>query len=381
MYTQCPKCRTIFEIDEGALQASLGIVRCGHCAERFDALRTLSGDLPAGPDTMLPEHDPEQHAPTLTHTISPTSPGDIADPSGSGEVRDSPQADVASAVEAATVNGAPGRPAPPADRLMRATLAEPVGMPPGAVLGDRAWLVLAVPVQMNHADPGIATFVPVTDADGLPVGSGTRAEPAGAQTPTVARSLVAGTGTSDTAPTLPDPGAYAASVVGEPVYVPPRRPVRRSTWLWALGCAVLALTLAAQVAWASRAALVRDSATRAWSLAVCTKLDCRLPPIRDVAKLELVSRDVRADPRAAGALSITATVRNNAAFRQPWPVVVVELTDLDDEVVAMRRFAPADYVPDAARRRAGIAPGTTAAIAFEVADPGTRATGFHFGFE
>ncbi|MDE2497570.1 MAG: DUF3426 domain-containing protein, partial [Xanthomonadaceae bacterium] len=57
------------------------------------------------------------------------------------------------------------------------------------------------------------------------------------------------------------------------------------------------------------------------------------------------------------------------------------LTDLDNNVVAMRRFRPAEYMPDAARRAAGIAAGTTAAVAFEVADPGKRAVSFHFGFE
>ncbi|MGH8183900.1 MAG: DUF3426 domain-containing protein, partial [Rhodanobacteraceae bacterium] len=172
------------------------------------------------------------------------------------------------------------------------------------------------------------------------------------------------------------------AVAPTPVYVPPRRRrVRRSDGLWAAGCLILVLALAAQIAWAQRVALVRAPATQAWALHACASLGCRLPLIRDVAKLELLSRDIRPDPGAAGALMITATVRNDAAFRQPWPVVVVELTDLDNDVVAMRRFRPVEYMPDPVRRTAGIAPGTTAAVAFEVADPGKRAVSFHFGFE
>jgi hypothetical protein len=116
-------------------------------------------------------------------------------------------------------------------------------------------------------------------------------------------------------------------------------------------------------------------------LRVCARLDCRLPPIRDIPRLELLSRDVRPDPAAAGALAITATFRNNAPFRQPWPIVVVELTDLDNNVVAMRRFRPAEYMPDAARRATGIAARSTAAVAFEVVDPGKRAVSFHFAFD
>jgi hypothetical protein len=179
-----------------------------------------------------------------------------------------------------------------------------------------------------------------------------------------------------------DEPAGHSQPAAEPVYVPPRRRrIGRSDWLWATGCVVLALALAAQVAWASRVALVRDPATQAQAMQLCARLDCRLPPIRDTAKLELLSRDVRPDPDAAGALAITATFRNNAPYRQPWPVVVVELTDLDNNVVAMRRFRPAEYMPDPARRSAGIAAGTTAAVAFEVADPGKRAVSFHFGFD
>jgi hypothetical protein len=95
----------------------------------------------------------------------------------------------------------------------------------------------------------------------------------------------------------------------------------------------------------------------------------------------LVSRDIRPDPSTAGALVITATLRNTAAFPQPWPLVVVELSDIDGNPVAMRRFRPTEYMPDPARRAAGITPGATVAVAFEVADPGKRAVNFQFGFE
>jgi hypothetical protein len=177
-----------------------------------------------------------------------------------------------------------------------------------------------------------------------------------------------------------DPALAPAQTV--PLYLPPRR--RRSylrDGMWALGCALLALGLAGQLAWAQRTNLMQDPAMRPWVLRACASFDCRLPPIRDTAKLELLSRDIRPDPKVAGALLITATLRNDAAFTQPWPVVTVALTDLDNNPVAMRRFRPADYMPDPARRAAGITPDTTAAVAFEVVDPGQRAVAFRFGFE
>lgn len=449
MYTQCPQCRTIFEINEDALQASLGIVRCGHCSERFDALRTLSDTLPAGPEVALPEHDPDALAPILTSAVSPQAPR-------------KPASETAASSDDKTAKAQPDEAwfdAFSGDRA-GALIADAAGIPPETIQGDPAWQLTDLPMQTQFAEldiipmaaaesmtepaePGPLTPAPVVAAEsepftevwgldipdvdptesaafehathneaGLPTATDaaakfaddTDADDAVPLAVTETESdpdfwlpddpLSAGELPPDTdateeenpAPTEPqdellDDDTERATIV-QPVYVPPRRRrFRRSDWLWATGCAVLALALAAQVAWASRVALVRDPATQVQALRVCARLDCRLPPIRDTVKLELLSRDIRPDPDATGALAITATFRNNAPYRQPWPIVAVELTDLDNNVVAMRRFRPVEYMPDAARRAAGIAAGTTAAVAFEVTDPGKRAVSFHFGFE
>ncbi|WIG56748.1 MAG: hypothetical protein OJF61_002536 [Rhodanobacteraceae bacterium] len=451
MYTQCPQCRTIFEIDEDALQASLGIVRCGHCAERFDALRTLSDTLPTDLDTTLPEHDPDALAPTLTSAVSPEAMQAAAKPAR-------PWATSSSGNDSATHVGEAWFDALAGDRT-RALIADAAGLPPEAIQGDAAWQLTDVPVQTRFAELDIipmangedamktgipdaippasadaeaAESEPFTDAWGLdiPEVEVTEAAPSEAAsaigeaeslpsedapaefvddldaavdlpTPEIESGpdawlpegeFQAGNGSTPHADIAghedlasiesQDEAATEESEAAEPVYVPPRRRrIRRSDGLWALGCVVLALVLAAQIAWASRVALVRDPTTQAQALRICARVDCRLPPIRDIAKLELLSRDIRPDPDAAGALAITATFRNDAPFRQSWPVVVVELTDLDNNVVAMRRFRPPEYMPDPARRAAGIAPGATAAVAFEVADPGKRAVSFHFGFD
>lgn len=472
MYTQCPKCRTIFEIDEAALQAALGIVRCGHCSERFDALRTLSGELPAGPDASLPDRDPEQLTPVLTQAIAPTEAGRHAPPREPANDAPPAAAEPAPPATEPVASHADALPGPFTAGATRALVADVVGVPPGAVCGDPAWLVTGLAQQPHSADAGLVRFGPVAraaatspdldcadrviesrtaDVDAAAVSVPETSTPAHAPDATRppdantgddarAESPLVSVGTSDAAedgsagaaePTsAPDASASVALLphvpedskapatetaagdrrdnadaadpeaepatdpvsigAGEsadeaavvPVYVAPhRRRVRRSSVLFALGCVALALVLAAQIAWARRVALVRNPATQAWALGVCAKLDCRLPPIRDVAKLELLSRDVRTEPGPAHALVVTATLRNNAAFRQPWPVVAVRLTNLDNDVIAMRRVRPAEYLPDAARRGAGLAPGATAAVVFELTDPGQRATGFRFSFE
>lgn len=449
MYTQCPQCRTIFEINEDALQASLGIVRCGHCSERFDALRTLSESLPAGPEAALPEHDPEALAPTLTSAIAPGGMQAAAQPARGSASEAVPSNDDTLATaqpDEAWFDAFSG------DRA-RALIADAAGIPPETIQGDPAWQLPDLPMQARFAEldaiptPGVESLTepskanpptpaaavaaesePFTEAWGLDIpvepvapeehatsdvptanaGAAECADDTDATVPLTATEtesdidswlpedplraedlLSPGTGaTEEENPASmapqdepPDDDAEHATVAPH-VYVPPRRRrIRRSDWLWAIGCALLALALTAQIAWNRRVMLVRDPATQAQALRLCARFDCRLPPIRDTTKLELLSRDVRPDPDASGALAITATFRNNAPYRQPWPIVVVELTDLDNNVVAMRRFRPVEYMPDAARRTAGIAAGTTAAVAFEVADPGKRAVSFHFGFD
>lgn len=462
MYTQCPNCLTIYEIQEDALQASLGIVRCGHCDQRFDALRTLSDTLPAGADTTLPERALEEHAPILTEAVLPAAieAATRASPAASSAAEPSGLIAPSEDDQPTTVPADPSLFAPPLGERARALIADAAGIPPGAMDSEPAWQASDWTVQASFAEldvipttpwtadgpeappanpepsvpgaesepftgswsldipdtkkatepapagqippegmvhagdfPTAADMAVETGASGLPANELVEAlaseePPAGQAAIDNARSVdgEAAATSSDGPSDFADAGALQSgssdTEANTPVYVPPhRRGIRRSDALWAMGCLVLALVLAGQLVWAQRVGFVRDPATRTWAMWVCARLDCRLPPIRDIAKLELLSRDVRPDPDTAGALMITATLRNDAMFRQPWPVVVVELTDLDSDVVAMRRFRPAEYMPDPVRRRTGIAPGATAAVAFEVADPGRRAVAFRFSFE
>ncbi len=290
MYAQCPECLTLYELDAVTVAQAHGSVGCGQCGATFNALSTLTEDLPEEPFESLPAHPASPVPPILMVAV----------------VRDSPPQSV------------PLEPGPED----------------------------AVDADVDGGD-GEDIDEPVDDA---------------------------GEPTHDEAEEPPLPF---------PVFAPrPRaRPAPRHTRRWAAACLLLAACLAAQLGWAERKPLTADPDTRPWLEQACHLLGCTLPPVQDLAKLQLLSRDVRPHPSVPGALLISATLRNNAAFTQPYPVVSITLSDLDQNRIAMRRFRPAEYVADPKVRAAGLAPGATAALMFEVKDPGRNAVAFQFGFQ
>jgi predicted Zn finger-like uncharacterized protein len=150
---------------------------------------------------------------------------------------------------------------------------------------------------------------------------------------------------------------------------------------WAIASIALLLGLSAQLAWAKRDELISDPQVGPLLQRACATLHCELPLVQDTHQLRLLARDVQAHPSVSGALLITASVRNDAHFAQPFPVVTITLADVDGKRLAMRRFRPAEYIADASMRERGLAPGTNAAMVFEVQDPGQHAVAFEFGFE
>lgn len=262
MYTQCPECLTIYKLDGPELAAAHGSVRCGHCAAVFDALRTLSLQLPPEPIERLDVHALLPAPPQLELPVFRPSP-----------------AQVSLFAEAAD----------------RAQAARRSSLPAFAKRG--------------------------------------------------------------------------------------RRTRERRDGPWLAGCALLLLTLAGEIAWAEQARWIGDARARAWLDPVCAKLGCRLPLRHDATTLQLLSRDIRPHPSVPGALIISATLRNDAAFAQAFPTVEISLSDLDEKRIAMRRFRPREYLGDARSLAAGLAPGASTSLAFEVADPGKNAVAFEFRFE
>lgn len=152
-------------------------------------------------------------------------------------------------------------------------------------------------------------------------------------------------------------------------------------WPWVMVCGLLALALATQLAWISRDNLIRDPRLGGWLRGICDSFGCRLPLVAAPKQLRLLASNVETHPNAAHALMISLSLRNEAAFAQPWPVVVVTLEDAQGHRLTMRRLMPTDYLDDHAVLQRGLAPGATTALLLEVQDPGDQAVAYEFSFE
>jgi len=264
MYTQCPECLTVFKLSSAELAAARGSVRCSHCNAVFDALPTLSEQLPAEPIGKLDRHSEQATPPQL------------------------------------------GLPVFRPNRGAQGTL---------------------------HFDP-----------DDRP-----RAHERSSALPQFTRQRRS------------------------------HRPGGNGRWI--LGSLILTLLLGGEIAWAERDLWINDSPLRPWIERACASLGCKVPLRRDDDLLQLASRDIRPHPSVPGALIISATLQNAAEFAQPFPVVEITLSDLDEQRIAMRRFRPQEYIGDAQALARGLAAGAKAPLVFEVADPGKSAVAFEFRFQ
>ncbi|MFT4179261.1 MAG: DUF3426 domain-containing protein [Thermomonas sp.] len=155
----------------------------------------------------------------------------------------------------------------------------------------------------------------------------------------------------------------------------PRR--RRGEWIVLVA---LLLLLAVQLFFGERERLAADARFRPVVASACALVGCKLPPWRQPAAFSMLARDVIAVPDRPGVLRVQASFRNDARWPQPWPALVLTLSDADSRTLGARRFLPADYLGETPR--AGeLAPGQSAQLAFDIAEPAPNVVAFDFRFD
>jgi hypothetical protein len=141
-----------------------------------------------------------------------------------------------------------------------------------------------------------------------------------------------------------------------------------SQWRWWLAGFVLLGLLLAILPIADREELARDPDWRPRVQTLCEIVGCRLPPWSAPKDFEITAREFNPHPSVKGALLVTVSFRNNAAFAQAWPLLELTASDLNGQLVGKRRFLPREYL-GSAPESASIAAGQSASATLEVVDP------------
>jgi hypothetical protein len=158
-----------------------------------------------------------------------------------------------------------------------------------------------------------------------------------------------------------------------------QRATTRTHWGWHAGIAALALLFALQLLLAQRHELAADPRWRPFVAGACGVLRCDVPAWHEPAAFTMLQRSVRPQPNASGVLAVEASFRNDARWPQPWPTLVLSLSDIDGRPVGVRAFNPSEY-RDAHRPDDRLLPGQSANVTFQVIEPAPRIVAFTFDF-
>lgn len=113
---------------------------------------------------------------------------------------------------------------------------------------------------------------------------------------------------------------------------------------------------------------------------ICEQIECyaRIEQ-SNLNKIALVSRSIRQHPGRDNALIITTGIINSDNKVQMFPALQVKMSNLNGEIVAMRRFLPSEYI-DEKIIESGMLPNTLIPVTLELQSPGQNAVTFEVGF-
>ncbi|HLF95574.1 MAG TPA: zinc-ribbon and DUF3426 domain-containing protein [Methylococcaceae bacterium] len=91
--------------------------------------------------------------------------------------------------------------------------------------------------------------------------------------------------------------------------------------------------------------LARDERYRPWMETACRLAGCVLPVRRDLARIEILDRQLNPAEGTVDGLEFHTVLANYADFPQPFPRLKLSLTYFDGDPIAQRIFPPEEYLP------------------------------------
>jgi predicted Zn finger-like uncharacterized protein len=364
LVTQCPKCQSEYEVTADQLKLHDGLVRCGQCNHVFDGLACLKDSLPTL-TRKAPEPAPgaypgtERHAAMAPVLDVPVPPVDAQEPIQAKPSVASPPPTPPTSTPTSTPSASPN----PSTAAFSPQPAQPVSdgdgaaqqavEPPddGPFIPSVDRLPQAVPQTSGRQEPrfdGAQTMTPsratqepslgsLLHNDGEQRGSGLRAGPS---IRVMGEARVRGDDPSAAGRTIPEflDDEDHDDAFGSRVY-------------WVLGSILLALVLIVQSLVTFRNDIVSAvPAFRPALAALCAPLGCEVSYVRQINRIFIVGSTLQQDPDAATATNESAydlsfTLQNRGAYPQPWPALLVTLTDASGTAVIKKALMPSEFLP------------------------------------
>ena len=318
MYTQCPHCDTLFHIELVTLKTALGKVRCGQCGQIFNGLRYLSEALP--------------EIPTVFETVELPSP----------EIE---PADIAADAPHST------------EELLG--------------LVDKLVSDLEPATQTAQA-PEPMTVIPEDEPPLL--SEITEFKQIDVYEPVSLRPFFESGGTPFSIVEPPAGVADEIAAAAERTRIAQaQRHSGLSTLSWSVAILVLIAVLAAQYVYYMRAELSQNAALHPWLERYCEVVKaaapCEVPPLRDLAKIEIQNSAMHLHPSIQDVLLVRLSLMNRAGFAQPYPDLQLTLSDLGGRHFAQRRFHPAEYLSSGSDIAQGMPSNVSVPVTLEIAAP------------
>ena len=432
MFTVCPKCTLTLVVTTVDLRAGQGYVRCGRCANVFNALIALR------------EGDPASVSDTAKRRLLETEPNPPAEPAlGAGvhvepEPEPEPAEEIAPEAEPELVADAAGDTPSAADESLEfdaaATDVSEIFISPQEAehdtgSGNYEAVVLAEesapgdaeqPVDENeppaddesHTDTiaaddwSLLDDEPAADAESVieeapeagTAPQATAADPPWVQEmfaeaeadadrvraaereildkigrpieppPTPAPQPVAATAAPTTAPTTADSDAAIGALLSPAAK-------HRPPWQYIAAAAALALLLVAQLVHHNRQALVLSSVGPMVS-GIYGALGLTITPRWDLTAYSVKQLGAEAEGADGTRLRVRLSLKNESTRVQPLPLLRLTLEDRFGNAVATRDLEPADYLPKRIADQRLLEPDQRIDAELHVLDPGKTAMGF-----
>jgi predicted Zn finger-like uncharacterized protein len=125
--------------------------------------------------------------------------------------------------------------------------------------------------------------------------------------------------------------------------------------LWAVGCLLALIVLGLQCIYIYRTSIATAiPALHPAFEAACAQLGCQLGYARRLERISITASSLQPQSGAASddglmRLTLAVTLRNRYDKPQPWPALMLQLTDLSDTVVVRKVLLPENYLPPGTR--------------------------------